>query len=171
MSKRITLMLVFIGMITLQSCTVNEVKEGPDKDTISEVFEYSNVNLTNSNDYSRILNFPFAIYPSDMVLVYRLTGLDSNRDVWKLLPETYYYDDGTLNFGYKNDFTRVNAVVELFGYDLPGLNPDFRLNQVFRVVVIPGSFASRTAAFNFEDYEAVVERYQLDEANVIKIQE
>ncbi len=47
-----------------------------------------------------------------MVLVYRLTGLDGNKDVWKLLPETYYYDDGTLDFGYRNDFTRVNAVVE-----------------------------------------------------------
>ena len=59
--KRITLLFVFIGMITLQSCTVNEVKDDYDSDTISQVFEYSNVNLTNSNGYSRVLNFPFAI--------------------------------------------------------------------------------------------------------------
>lgn len=169
--KRITLLFVFIGMITLQSCTVNEVKDEYDSDTISKVFEYSNVNLTNSNGYSRVLNFPFAIYSSDMVLVYRLTGVDAGKDVWKLLPETYYYDDGTLDFGYKNDFTRVNAVVELFGYDLPGLNPDFRLNQVFRVVVIPGSFAGKSAAVDFKDYEAVAKKYQLDKANVIKIQQ
>ena len=169
--KRITLLFVFIGMITLQSCTVNEVKDDYDSDTISQVFEYSNVNLTNSNGYSRVLNFPFAIYSSDMVLVYRLTGVDAGKDVWKLLPETYYYDDGTLDFGYKNDFTRVNAVVELFGFDLPGLNPDFRLNQVFRVVVIPGSFASKSVAVDFKDYEAVSKKYQLDKANVIKVQE
>lgn len=169
--KKITLLFVFIGMITLQSCTVNEVRDEYDNDTISQVFEYSNVNLTYSNGYTNVLTFPFAIYASDMVLVYRLTGLDGNKDVWKLLPETYYYADGTLDFGYRNDFTRVNAVVELFGYDLPGLNPDFRLNQVFRVVVIPGSFASRTAAVDFKDYEAVAKKYQLDKANIIKIQE
>ena len=169
--KKITLLLVFIGMITLQSCTVNEVTDEYDNDTISQVFEYSNVSLTNSNGYSSVLNFTFEIYSSDMVLVYRLTGLDGNKDVWKLLPDTYYYDDGTLDFGYRNDFTRVNAVVELFGYDLPSLNPEFRLNQVFRVVVIPGSFAGRTAAVDFNDYEAVAKKYNLNKSNVIKIQE
>ena len=106
-----------------------------------------------------------------MVLVYRLTGLDGNKDVWKLLPETYYYNDGTLDFGYRNDFTRVNAVVELYGYDLPALNAGFRLNQVFRVVVIPAAFNGKSAAVDFKDYEAVAKKYQLDKANIIKIQE
>lgn len=169
--KRITLLFVFIGMITLQSCTVNEVTDEYDKDTISQVFEYSNVNLTNANNYSRVLTFPFAIYTSDMVLVYRLTGIDGNKDVWKLLPETYYYNDGTLDFGYRNDFTIVNAVVELFGYDLPALNPEFRLNQVFRVVVIPAGFNGKSIPVDFNDYEAVAKKYQLDKAKVIKIQE
>ena len=37
--KKITLLLVFIGMITLQSCTVNEVRDDVDNDTISEVIQ------------------------------------------------------------------------------------------------------------------------------------
>ncbi len=40
MSKKITLLLAFIGMISLNSCTVNEVTDTPvDNDTISEVWE------------------------------------------------------------------------------------------------------------------------------------
>lgn len=168
--KKITLLFVFIGMITLQSCTVNEVRDEYDNDTISQVFEYSNVNLTNANNYSRVLTFPFAIYTSDMVLVYRLTS-SGGTDVWKLMPETYYFNDGTLDFGYDFDFTKFDAEVSMFGYDLPALNAGFRLNQVFRVVVIPAGFNGKSAAVDFKDYEAVAKKYQLDKANIIKIQE
>ena len=171
MSKKITLLLVFIGMITLQSCTVNEVEDNVDNDTISEVFEYSNVDLTSGNGYSRILNFPHSIYTSDMVLVYRLVGYGADGDVWKLLPETYYFPDGTLDFGYRNDFTRYDAQVSLFGYDLPGLPVGKRLDQVFRVVVIPAyeNNKSSSVKFDFEDYNSVKEHFNLDSAKVTKI--
>lgn len=170
--KKITLLLVFIGMITLQSCTVNEVEDNVDNDTISEVFEYSNVDLTSGNGYSRILNFPHSIYTSDMVLVYRLVGSGSGGDVWKLLPETYYFDDGTLDFGYDSDFTRFDAQVSLFGYDLPGLPAGNRLDQVFRVVVIPAYFGNKstTDKLDFEDYNSVHKHYSLEKAKVNKVE-
>jgi len=168
--KKITLLIAFIGMITLQSCTVNEEHDHVDYDTISEVFEYENVNFTSANGYNVLLNFPYATYTSDMVLVYRLSGF-SGGDVWKLLPETYYFPDGTLDFGYSNDFTRFNAEVVLFGYDLPGLPSSNRLNQVIRVVVIPAYLNNKTASgkLDFEDYNSVKEYYKLDTAKVTKI--
>jgi hypothetical protein len=167
--KKITLLIAFIGMISLQSCTVNEVRE--DNDTISEVFEYSNVDLTSGNGYSALLTFPHATYSSDMVLVYRLADYGSAGDVWKLLPETYYFSDGTLDFGYDNDFTRYDAQVNLFGFDLPGLPVGNRLDQVFRVVVIPAYLNNKSATgkLDFEDYNTVKEYYKLDTAKVIKI--
>lgn len=169
--KKITLLLVFIGMITLQSCTVNEEQDNVDYDTISEVFEYSNVDLTSGNGYSALLTFPHATYTSDMVLVYRLADYGSSGDVWKLLPETYYFNDGTLDFGYDNDFTRYDAQVSLFGYDLPNLSNAYKLDQVFRVVVIPAYFGNKTDAgkLDFEDYNSVKEYYKLDTAKVTKI--
>jgi hypothetical protein len=167
--KKITLLIACIGMISLQSCTVNEVRE--DNDTISEVFEYSNVDLTSGNGYSALLTFPHATYSSDMVLVYRLADYGSAGDVWKLLPETYYFSDGTLDFGYDNDFTRYDAQVNLFGFDLPGLPVGNRLDQVFRVVVIPAYLNNKSATgkLDFEDYNTVKEYYKLDTAKVIKI--
>ena len=167
--KKITLLIAFIGMISLQCCTVNEVRE--DNDTISEVFEYSNVDLTSGNGYSALLTFPHATYSSDMVLVYRLADYGSAGDVWKLLPETYYFSDGTLDFGYDNDFTRYDAQVNLFGFDLPGLPVGNRLDQVFRVVVIPAYLNNKSATgkLDFEDYHSVIEFFKLDTAKVTKI--
>jgi hypothetical protein len=170
--KKITLLLAFIGMITLQSCVREEVvvQDTFDSDTISEVFQYNNVNFTSGNGYTVLLDFPHSIYNSDMVLVYRRAGNSSAGAIWKLLPETYYFDDGTLDFGYQNDFTRFDAEVTLFGFDLPGLSSDFRLNQTFRVVIIPGFFGNRSAnPVDFKDYEAVINYYGINDENVKEI--
>ena len=51
--KKITLLIAFIGMITLQSCTTEDDQIDVDNDTIAEVFEYNtNVNFTYGNGYS-----------------------------------------------------------------------------------------------------------------------
>lgn len=171
--RKFTLILALIGMISLQSCVREEVvvQDPIDNDTISEVFEYENVNFTSSNGYEVLLNFPYTIFPNDMVLVYRLTGFNSSEgDFWKLLPETYYFPDGTLDFGFNNDFTRNNALVTLMGFDLPALNSNIRLNQVIRVVVIPGFRANKSSTqVDFNDYNAVINYYQIDTKNITKI--
>jgi hypothetical protein len=89
--RKITLLIAFIGMITLQSCVREEVivSDNVDYDTISEVFEYSNVDFYSGNGYSVFLDYPHTIYASDMVLVYRLSDYGSAGDVWKPMPETY----------------------------------------------------------------------------------
>jgi len=161
--KKITLCLALMGLLVLQSCTINEVNDQNDNDTISEVFEYQNVDLMAANGYRQVLTFPHAIYASDMVLVYRLASSGPTGDVWKLQPETYYFNDGTLDFGYRNDFTRYDAEVILFGYDLLGLTTAYKLDQVFRVVIIPGYFGNKyTEGVDFSNYLEVVNHYQLN---------
>lgn len=161
--KRITLVLAFIGMITLNSCTVNE--DTVDNDTIGRVFEYTNINFV-PNTYSVVLNFPQAIFTSDMVLVYRLSGNFQGEDVWRPLPQAFYFDDGTLDFRYDFDFTRFDAEVYLEGFDLGGINPSFRLNQVFRVVVIPANFGKTANPVDLSDYKAVIAAYGIDETKI-----
>jgi hypothetical protein len=165
--RKFTLVLAFIGMITLQGCTTSS--NSTDNDTISEVFEYSNVNFL-PNSYSVVLNFPHTLYTSDMVLVYRLSGIYQGSDIWKLLPETYYFDDGTLSFRYVNDFTRHDAEVHLEGYDLAGLSNDFKINQVLRVVVIPANLTNKMSKVNLKDYNAVVNAFHIDESKIINVQ-
>ena len=160
--KKITLILAFIGMMTLQSCSTE------DNDTISEVFEYTNVDFL-PNDYTVVLSYPHSIYSSDMVLVYRLSGSFQGDDIWKPLPETYYFDDGTLDLRYDFDFTRYDAEVKIEGYDLAGVSNAFKLNQILRVLVIPASFG-KNSSVNYKDYKEVVKAYHIDESKVIKVQ-
>ena len=94
--KRITILLAIVGIFSLQGCTTNDDTAYVDNDTISEVFEVNNVSFNSLNAYSRGVDLVPAIYSSDMVLVYRLSGIFQGQDVWKLLPESYYLPDGTL---------------------------------------------------------------------------
>ena len=164
--KKFTLILAFIGMITLQSCSTNN--DTVDNDTISEVFEYTNVNFF-PNDYSVVLTYPHTIFNSDMVLVYRLSGSFQGEDIWKPLPETYYFDDGTLDLRYDFDFTRFDAEVRLEGFDLAGVNDTYKLNQILRVLVIPANFG-KNSTINYNDYKAVIKAYKIDESKIIKVQ-
>ncbi len=164
--KRITLILAFIGMITLASCSSSS--DDIDNDTYSRVFEYTNVNFL-PNDYSVVLTYPYELYNSDMVLVYRLSGVFQGEDVWKLLPESYYFDDGTLDRRYDFDFTRFDAEVHLEGYDLAGLDNSVKLNQVLRVVVIPAAFGKNSV--DIQDYNAVIAAYNIDESKKISIRQ
>ena len=161
--RKITLILAFIGMITLQSCSNNT-----DNDTISEVFEYTNVNFL-PNDYSVVLTYPHSILSSNMVLVYRLSGSFQGEDIWKPLPETYYFDDGTLDLRYDYDFTRFDSELHLEGFDLATVNDGYKLNQIFRVVTVPGYFGKNNK-MNFNDYKAVVKALNINENKVIKVQ-
>ena len=163
--KKFTLVLAFIGMITLQGCTKTETITN---NFLSEVFEYSNVNFF-PNDYSVVLTYPHSILSSDMVLVYRLSGSFQGEDIWKLLPETYYFDDGTLDLRYDNDFTRFDTEIHLEGFDLAGVNNSYKLNQIFRVVVVPGNFGKNNK-MNIKDYKAVLKSLNIDESKIIKVQ-
>lgn len=168
--RKITLLFAFIGMISLQSCTVNDVQPTPvDNDTISEVWEY-NRSFTTTNNFSNLITFPHTIYASDMVLVYRLSGVSSGADVWKLLPETYYFGDGTLDFRYDFDFTKYDASIYMDGYDLASVSTSYRTNQILRIVVIPGYFGNKMATpIDFNDYNATMHALKIGESNVVKI--
>lgn len=165
--KKITLVLAFIGMISLNSCTVNEVRETPfDSDTISEVYEVTR-SFTASNNYSTLIDLPNPIFSSDMILVYRLSGISGGTDVWKLQPENYFFSDGTLDFGYDFDFTQFDVQLYMNGNDLGSVSTGFRINQVFRIVIVPGFFGKSTnSTVNFNDYNAVIKAFNIDESKI-----
>lgn len=163
--KRITLFLAFIGMMTLQSCEVNQIEDTVDNDTISEVFEVTR-SFNSTNGYSTIVAFNPPIYSSDVVLVYRLSGQDQGHDVWKLLPETYYFNDGTRDFGYNFDYTRNDVNIYMVGNDLQSVSVDFRLNQVLRIVIVPASFSK---SIDKNNIDAVMSALKVNESQIQKI--
>ena len=172
--RKLTLILALIGMITLQSCVKEEVIREvpvaqPDNDTISEVFEYTNVDFNNGNNYSVFLNYPYQIFNSDMVLVYHLYDIVNSQDVWRLMPQTYY--DGNLEIDYNFQFTTLSAnVIMGSNFSLNTLPSVWTQDQIFRVVVVPAAFGNKTAtSVDFNDYNAVIDYYQIDTKNIKKI--
>lgn len=167
--KKITVLIVILTSLFLQSCVVEPVPvvNNTNNNPLSEVFEYSNVNFRNSNNFSIFLDFPYTIYTSDMVLVYRLSGYNG-ADVWTQLPETYYFNDGTLDFGFISNATRYDVNVSMMGYDLADVSTNYRLNQVLRVVVIPANIGNK-AAVDFTNYKEVITHFKIDESKIYKI--
>ncbi|MFM2368062.1 MAG: hypothetical protein RL619_358 [Bacteroidota bacterium] len=163
--KKIFTILAIVGLFSLQSCTVND---GPivDNDTISEVFEVT-TSFNSTNNYSKLVTLNPSIFSSDVVLVYRLSGSTPQGDVWKLLPETHYFSDGTLDFGYDYDYTTTDISVYMIGNNLQTVSTDFRLNQVLRIVIVPAGYAT---LINKNSYEAVMSTLKLNESQIQKIQ-
>ncbi|MBP4138441.1 hypothetical protein [Flavobacterium geliluteum] len=161
--KKILTLFAVVGLFAFSSCSNDDV----DNDTISEVFERT-VTFSAANNYSALISLNPAIFTSDMVLVYRLTGFDNGQDVWKLVPETYYFPDGTLSFGYEYDFTINDVSINMFGYDLATVPGGNKVNQIFRVVIVPG-YVSTNKSVNktdYSDYYAVIKKYNLDDTNI-----
>lgn len=165
--KKIITLFAIVGLLSLQSCTVNDTNDTNyvDSDTISEVFEVKR-SFTTSNDFSTIINLNPAIYPSDVILVYRLSGTFNGNDVWKLLPETFYFDNGTLDFGYRFDFTRYDVNVYLVGNDKQSIASEFRTDQILRVVIVPANFST---LIDKENYNEVIGALNVKESQIQKI--
>lgn len=169
--KKITFILAFIGMIGLQSCTVNENNDTVDNDTISEVLEVTTSfsGATNA-DFFRMVTISPPIYASDMILVYHLYGVENGLDVWRLMPQTYFFSGGG-ELDYNYDFTRED--VKLFmdaNFNMNTLSPDWTQNQTFRIVIIPGYFSGKQSSkVDFTDYDATLKAYNIDPLKIKKI--
>ncbi|MEO6173998.1 MAG: hypothetical protein ABIP27_02500 [Flavobacterium circumlabens] len=165
--KKILTLFAVVGLIAFSSCSNDD--DNVDYDTISGVFDVTNVSFTSANDYSKSVDNPSA-YDSDVILVYRSAGTETNGNrIWKLLPETYYNVDGVLDFTYTFQFSKDYIDIFMDGFDLDGVNSSFRLNQVFRVVIVPGAFLGANKTVNkadYSDYNAVIKKYNIDDSNV-----
>jgi hypothetical protein len=165
--RKITLVLAFIGMITLQGCTVNEDNgDNIDNDTISEVFELRNVNFgfSPANGYSIYRSLNPQIFASDVVLIYRLSGtIDANTPIWQLIPRTLFLPQGELDYDF--DFSREDFTIYAGGtYDL-SLTPNFITNQTFRIVIVPGFFG-KNSAVDVKNYNEVIKAFNIDETKI-----
>ena len=158
-------LLIFTRVFIFASCS-SDSSSTVATDTISEVFEVKNVSFTSSNSFSTFVNLNPSIYSSYVILVYRLSGTYQCKSVWKLIPESYYFNDGTFDFGYNFDFTQDDIKIYMNGNNLGTVANSFRFNQVFRIVIVPGSFSQTLNKNNLED---VLKALNRDENSIQKI--
>ncbi|QLG46445.1 collagen-like triple helix repeat-containing protein [Costertonia aggregata] len=110
------------------------------------VFEVTEVNFEYLNDInSHVAAISFTALPSDAVLVYRFDGtteINGNvENLWSLIPQSFFLPEGTIQYTYTHTPADVEILID-GNFDLSTLSADFTQDQIFRVVIIPGQFAS-----------------------------
>ena len=105
-----------------------------------------------------------------MVLVYHLYEVDNGTDVWRIMPQTYYFDNGA-ELDYNFDFTRFDVRIFLeSNFNLNGFPPAWIQNQTFRIVVVPAAFTNRMAnPVDYSDYEATIKMLGYENAEIKKL--
>ncbi|HAH35258.1 MAG TPA: hypothetical protein DEQ87_19775 [Algoriphagus sp.] len=169
--KRLSAIFSLIALLAFQACEGPMGPPGPpgldglDGVTIvGKAFEFGG-NFTAANDYQISFTFPSANLASDKVLVYLLVGEFEGEDIWRLMPQTYYLDNGILVYNF--DFTRRDVICFLDGaIDPSTLGSDFTQNQIFRAIVIPADPAN--FRMDYSDYTATMEYYGIEEEDFIK---
>lgn len=160
--KNLFLLLAISTTLIFTSCEGPRGPQGPAGETIlGQVFE-ANINLNESNDYSRFVSFPsnIVVYESDVVLVYLLEYVDNGFDVWSQLPQTYFLDQGTLLYTFDHTFVDVNIFLDA-NFNLNTLGPDFTNDLIFRIAILPAEYANSNLTM-----EELMSNMQIDTTDI-----
>lgn len=150
--KNILLFLALSSTVLFSSCEGDPGPPGQDGGLVyANVFEvspaFSYSDYPDNIYFTSVYNYPFEVYESDVVLVYRLSGQDNTvsppADIWTQLPQSIYYQDGTgdiFQYNYNSTFISVQFTIE-GNFDLTNIDPNDVNGQTFRVAVVPAEFA------------------------------
>ena len=165
--KRI-LSILILASLFLVSCEGDPGPQGPPGEDglniVGQTFE-ATVDLT-APEYSVFVEIPSAVevLDSDVILVYLLESVEDGADVWSLLPQTFYLEDGEVQYNYNHTTFDVN--VYLHGtVNLDDLGPEFTDDQTFRMVVVPSDFALNSGV-DMSNYQSVKAALNLSEKNI-----
>ncbi|RKS42716.1 hypothetical protein BC962_3174 [Gillisia mitskevichiae] len=183
--------LIICALFAMTSCTSDSVQgppgpQGPEGPSGVNGYIGTAIDLpgdfTAANDYTLSLFFDdegVEVFESDAVLVYVKVG-DGNDDangvpieIFRALPQTYFQGDKTVQYNF--DFTYEDVFIFLDGINSDGsalnyaaLNSEFRLNQKFRIIVVPAAFAENRKQLDLTNMNAVMKELNIREADVIK---
>ena len=158
------LSLLFISTLLFTSCEGVQGPPGFDGVDgldggliVSSAFEIE-VDFNLANNYEIIEPYGFDVFEYDVTLVYVLWETADGQDIWRLVPQSVEFIDGTLTYNY--DFTQNDVRVFLDGTtDFNLLSSEWTQNQIFRVVVIP---ADNVDGLDFSDINAVMKANQIE---------
>ncbi|KRD06522.1 hypothetical protein ASE21_20430 [Flavobacterium sp. Root901] len=171
--KKILTLFAVVGLFAFTGC---EGPEGPpgqdgqkgDPGYINEIFEVT-LSFTNSNNYGMTYELDPVISKTDNVLVYELVNTNDNIDTWALLPQVYYFNNGTAQYNFSFSFDQFSIFIDS-NLALNTLPVSFTTNKTFRVVIIPGAVYNKSVnKVDYSDYNAVIKKYNIDDSNVKKL--
>ena len=159
MNKISIIVLLLVGILT--SCEGDIGPQGPPgfdgfdgldgaDGLIGSIFEVE-ADFT-PDGYEFFVDIPTSIevFDTDVVMVFILSGVDNDVDIWEPLPQTLFFGNDILLYGY--DYTFFDVRFFLDGtIDLNSLDPLYTDNIIFRVAVIPADFAENMNTLNLDE--------------------
>lgn len=139
------LLLVFlVAPLFLVSCTSEPGPPGPPGvpgedgvNILGQIFEVT-VDFESNQDYSTFVDIPQSIevFDTDIIMTYILTEVVDGTDVWEPLPQTLFFGDDILLYGY--NFTVSDVELFLDGtVNFDNLTSEFTDNVTFRIAILP----------------------------------
>jgi len=162
--KKLNLLVSFL-IVLFVSCTSDIGPQGPPgfdgldgldgtdgaDGLIGSIFEVE-ATFTEANAYEVFADIPTSIniIDSDVVIAYILSGVDNGVDIWEPLPQTLFFDNGILLYGY--DFTVSDVRFFLDGtIELNTLDALFTDAIIYRIAVIPADVAASVNTANINE--------------------
>lgn len=163
--KKLVAVTLLLSTVLFQSCTFTETPQPINNEFLAEVFEVK-ADFTTGNEFRNFYKLNPLIFNSDVLLVYEYAGLDkSGADIWKSLPQVYTSSMGIHQYNF--DFTKSDFSIFLdANFDPLKLNNSWRINKVFRVVIVPGKFANLVDKNNLQQVMNVL---KLNETSVVEL--
>ncbi|NRB59125.1 MAG: dihydrolipoamide dehydrogenase [Winogradskyella sp.] len=127
---------------------------------VGQSFETDPLDFFVENNYEQLIIIPnnVEVLETDMILVYLLW--DENPDIWRLLPQTIYTDNGEFQYNYDSSFGDVRIFLDAPAeFDFDSLSAADTLNQIFRVVVLPVDLINSNQ-IDINNYDDVVNYVQ-----------
>lgn len=176
MKKLLSLLTLSVFLFT--SCTTEGDRgpQGPpgppgEDGLIGIVYDVPAVDFNEGNDYAVEIQYEDftdeEVYESDVVLVYLRTGEDGEADgepvyVWRLLPQTYYVEGGTMQYNY--DYTFFSTFIFLDAdVELSSLGTAFTDDQYFRIAIVPAAFAEN---YDVSSYDEIMNALQVEQREI-----
>ena len=148
--KKLSLLVSFLVVLFI-SCTGDTGPEGPPgfDGLIGSVFDVT-VDFTEADGYEVFADLPTNVLDTDVVIAYVLSGVDNGVDIWEPLPQTLFFDNGILLYGY--DFTVSDVRFFLDGtIELNTLDALFTDAIIYRIAVIPADVAASVNTANINE--------------------
>ena len=151
--------LLFVGILT--SCEGDIGPQGPPgydgfdgadgaDGLIGSIFEVEADFTPDSYEFFVDIPASIEVYDTDVVMAYILSGVDNDVDIWEPLPQTLFFGNEILLYGY--DYTFFDVRFFLDGtINLNSLDPLYTDNIIFRIAVIPADFAESVNTLNLDE--------------------
>jgi len=131
---------------------------------LGQIFE-AQVDLDAANNFEALVDIPseIEVFDTDIVVAYILIGSDNGVDIWEPLPQTLFFEDGILLYGFNYTFQDVLFFLDgTVSFD--DLLPELTQDIVFRVAVLPADAAK---GIDLSKIENVLS--SLQNKNIIKL--